>query len=224
MHVRHRKAPWRVSFNFFAQVILPLSSAKCCNSAIIMKNVCISRVYYIHGLSCFLRKAEGTRDSYILDRGHPVDWNIPYSGQPEAVTIRASPPPAPSEPEGICHGQTDRFLLMLSMCWNSCFFSSYCLEHSMCSHRSVLLAWKLQGGQGEFRSKSNTAASHPLRTFRKRYLIWHLVPTAACPAVPHSLSHWPIQKWLLQNFRKARKRPSFCWVSLVAALLFTCAS
>lgn len=87
------------------------------------------------------------------------------------------------------------------------------------------LAWKLEGGQGEFRSKINTAASHPLRTFRKRYLIWHFVPTAACPAprlwpaVPHSLSHWPIQKWLLQNFRKARKRPSFCSVYLVAAFL-----
>lgn len=50
-----------------------------------------------------------SQDSYVLDRGQPVDWNIPYSGQPEALP--------PSEPEGVCHGQTDRlFLLLLNMC------------------------------------------------------------------------------------------------------------
>lgn len=81
-----------------------------------------------------------------------------------------APPPLPNLKEYATVRLTDCFLLMLSMCWNSCFSSSNGLEHSICSHRSVLLAWKLEGGQGEFWSKINTAASHLLRTFRKSIL------------------------------------------------------
>lgn len=155
-------------------------------------------VYFIQPLSCFLRRAQKTQDSYVRDRGQPVDWNIPYSRQPEAdhrapllfQTWRSMPPSA-----------SQIVVTYVDMCLNSCFSSSYGLEHYIRSHRCALLAWKLEGGQGELRSKIKPAASHPLLTFRKRYLSgsWFTLvcPTPRLwPAAPRGLTHWPTQKWL----------------------------
>lgn len=149
---------------------------------------------------------------------HPIlgtTWGCDHQG-----------PPSSSEPEGVCHGQTERlFLLMLNMCWNSCSSSSHGLEHSICSHRSVLLAWKLEGAQGEYQSKiSNCSIPAPVDVQEKvSYLaLGSQLFLTASPTGPSRSGSYRISGKL--ETTKLLFSLSCGSLLTVAALHFTCAS
>lgn len=161
-----QKGALKSKLQLFAQVMSPLAFAKCHNSAIIMKNGCISSLFYP---TTVLFSQESTENPGQLCTWQRTTRRLEHPLLETAWGWPSGPSPLPNLKEYATVSLTT-VVTYVGMCLNSCFSSSYGLEHCIRSHRCALLAWKLEGGQGELRSKIKPAASHPLLIFRKRYL------------------------------------------------------